>query len=98
MHSSFGPIRISQTTGSMISHLTRMRHSLVTGTSAPCTSVFKPVWFEGGLPDLGPSPTETYDERTCGGSMRTSTERSCGIMRSGSMRSNRSKLNWKQNL
>ncbi len=65
MHASFGPIRISQTTGSMISHLTEDGDThWVTGTSAPCTSVFKPVWFEGGLPDLGPSPTEVYNDET----------------------------------
>jgi len=65
MHASFGPIRISQTTGSMISHLTKTGNThWVTGTSAPCTSVFKPVWLESGLPDLGPSPTEFYNAQT----------------------------------
>lgn len=65
MHASFGPIRISQTTGSMISHLTLEGDThWVTGTSAPCTSVFKPVWFEGGLPDLGLAPTEVYNAQT----------------------------------
>lgn len=63
MHASFGPIRISQTTGSMISHLTSegATHWL-TGTAAPCTSIYKPVWMDSGLPDLGPSPEGTYDE------------------------------------
>ncbi len=62
MHASFGPIRISQTTGSMISHLTSegATHWL-TGTAAPCTSTFKPVWMDAGLPDLGPSPQGEYD-------------------------------------
>jgi dipeptidase len=36
----------------------------VTGTSAPCTSIFKPVWFDSGLPELGPQPTGTYDDAT----------------------------------
>ena len=65
MHASFGPIRISQTTGSLISHLTPDGDThWVTGTAAPCTSVFKPFWFEGGLPDLGPSPDEFYNAQT----------------------------------
>jgi len=66
MHASFGPVRISQTTGSMISHLTSdLNTHWVTGTAAaPCTSVFKPVWIDSGLPDLGPSPSETYDDAT----------------------------------
>jgi len=63
MHASFGPVRISQTTGSMISHLTPdLNTQWMTGTAAPCTSVFKPVWVDCGLPDLGPSPTGIYDE------------------------------------
>jgi dipeptidase len=65
MHASFGPVRISQTAGSMVSHLSKDGDThWVTGTAAPCTSVFKPVWLDAGLPDLGPAPTETYDERT----------------------------------
>ncbi len=65
MHASFGPVRGSQTTGSMISHLTAEGHThWVTGTSATCTSVFKPVWMDAGLPNLGPSPTEIYEEAT----------------------------------
>ena len=35
----------------------------ITGTSAPCTSVFKPVWFGGGLP-AGPAPGKRYDPST----------------------------------
>lgn len=65
MHASFGPVRGSQATGSMVSHLMpgQFTHWL-TGTSAPCTSVFKPVWIDSGLPDLGSAPTEAYDEAT----------------------------------
>lgn len=65
MHASFGPVRISQTTGSMISHLTPVLNThWLTGTAAPCTSVFKPVWIDSGLPDLSPSPAATYDGAT----------------------------------
>lgn len=65
MHASLGPIRSSQTTGSMVSHLTSAGHThWLTGTSAPCTSVFKPVWIDAGLPDLGPAPTGVYDAAT----------------------------------
>ncbi len=65
MHAGFGPIRISQTTGSMVSHLhpDRATH-FFTATAAPCTSVFKPVWLDAGLPDLGPTPKGTYDAAT----------------------------------
>ncbi len=65
MHAGFGPVRSSQSIGSMVSHLSPdgSTHWL-TGTSAPCTSVFKPVWMDAGLPDTGPEPTGEYDERT----------------------------------
>jgi secernin len=65
MHASFGPVRISQTTGSLVSHLGPEKQThWVSGTSAPCTSVYKPVWIDSGLPDLGPAPTGTYDQAT----------------------------------
>jgi dipeptidase len=62
-HAGYGPVRISQSTASWVSHLAPDGTAThwVTATSAPCTSVFKPVWFDGGLPDLGPQPTGTYD-------------------------------------
>lgn len=65
-HAGFGPVRVSQSVGSMVAHLVRGQPPTVwaTGTSAPCTSVFKPVWFDGGLPDLGPPPTGAYDPTT----------------------------------
>lgn len=65
MHAGFGPIRISQSTGSMVSHLTPGRHThWLTATSAPCTSVFKPMWIDAGLPDLGRQPRGEYDPET----------------------------------
>jgi dipeptidase len=62
-HAGFGPVRISQSTGSWVSHLGAdgtFTH-WVTGTSAPCTSLFKPLWFDGGVPGTGPRPGATYD-------------------------------------
>jgi dipeptidase len=62
MHAGFGPIRISQSVGSMVSRLMPdVQTHWLTGTSAPCTSTFKPVWIDSGFPDLGPSPTAQYD-------------------------------------
>jgi secernin len=62
-HAGFGPIRRSQTTGSMVSHLAAgVQTHFLTGTSAPCTSIFKPAWLGAELPDRGPVPTGTYDE------------------------------------
>jgi hypothetical protein len=63
MHASFGTIRRRQSVGSMVSRLTPgMQTHWLTGTSAPCTSIFKPVWIDSGLPDLGPSPKGVYDQ------------------------------------
>lgn len=64
MHLGAGPVRISQTTGSMISVLKpgKSVHWL-TGTSAPCTGIFKPFWVEAGLPDMGNAPTGQYDPK-----------------------------------
>jgi dipeptidase len=46
MHAGFGPIRINQTTGSMVVELSDDSSIIwVTGSSAPCFSVFQPVWF-----------------------------------------------------
>lgn len=62
MHASFGPVRISQTTGSLVSYLDpRKPVHFATGTAAPCTSIFKPVWPDVPLPDTGPAPSGTYD-------------------------------------
>ena len=64
-HAGFGPIRASQSVGSMVSHLAPDKQThFVTGTSAPCISTFKPVWLDTDLPDLGPSPIGTYDAAT----------------------------------
>src|SRR5207237_125244 len=36
----------------------------VTGTSAPCTSVFKPVFIDAGLPPQGARPGDRHDPAT----------------------------------
>jgi secernin len=73
MHAGFGPIRISQTTGSMVSYLDEKAPLyFVTGTAAPCTSTFKPVWLDAFSPDtsatlgtiIGPPLTDRYDPAT----------------------------------
>ncbi len=64
MHAGFGPVRGSQSVGSMVSRLSAAENThWLTGTSAPCTSLFKPVWMDAGLPDSGPEPTGEYDQR-----------------------------------
>ena len=65
MHAGYGPVRGSQTTGSLVAHLHPERSTLfVTGTSAPCTGLFKPLWLDTPLPELGPTPEGTYDAQT----------------------------------
>ncbi|MHB8088986.1 MAG: C69 family dipeptidase, partial [Anaerolineaceae bacterium] len=65
MHAGWGPIRGSQSTGSMVSLLDRSDTvHWVTGTSAPCTSLFKPVWLDCNLPEHGNSPHGKYEEDT----------------------------------
>ncbi len=62
MHAAVGPVRINETTGSMVSELGENDQlHWFTGTAAPCTGIFKPVWFKAGLPDMGPIPTGKYD-------------------------------------
>ncbi|MDA3872036.1 MAG: C69 family dipeptidase [Candidatus Marinimicrobia bacterium] len=62
MHASFGPIRISQTVSSFISYLYPDNPLIfATGTAAPCTGIFKPVWTDVELPNMGQKPTGVYD-------------------------------------
>ena len=61
MHAAEGPRR-SQSVASMVSELRPGRTvHWVTGTSAPCLSLFKPVVLGLPLPDHGPAPTDRYD-------------------------------------
>jgi dipeptidase len=64
MHAGWGPVRGSQTAGSMVSVLSKYAAPVhwVTGTAAPCTSLFKPVWLDAGMPDTGMSPKGEYDD------------------------------------
>jgi secernin len=65
MHASWGPIRKDQTAGSMVAEI-RENGSLywLTGTAAPCTSLFKPVWMDCGIPTSVKTPGAMYDEKT----------------------------------
>jgi secernin len=62
MHVGAGPVRVSQSAGSLVSRLTPEGQThWLTGTAAPCTGVFKPIWLPAGLPETGPAPTASYD-------------------------------------
>lgn len=59
----------TQTTASLVAHLKPSEITIwVTGTSAPCTGIFKPVWFKGNvLPDIPTMkmvPGKTFDPNT----------------------------------
>ncbi|CAF3998047.1 unnamed protein product, partial [Rotaria sordida] len=50
MHGGFGPIRFTQTTGSLVSIIPTRNDQLpihyATCTSLPCLSIYKPIWLE----------------------------------------------------
>ncbi|WP_245250437.1 peptidase C69 family protein [Thermococcus stetteri] len=56
-----GLTRPSQTASSQISELGKDVHWF-TGTSLPCLSIFKPISFEGGIPE-SESPTNRYNPK-----------------------------------
>lgn len=61
MHASHGPRR-SQSVASMVSELKPDRAvHWVTGSSAPCISLFKPFVFGARSPDFGPTPSDCAD-------------------------------------
>ncbi|MGI9579278.1 MAG: C69 family dipeptidase [Microthrixaceae bacterium] len=59
-----GYLSATQSTASWVAELTSGRADhWVTGTSAPCTSLFKPIGVDEPVA-LGPAPANTFDERT----------------------------------
>lgn len=61
MHAG-GLTRPIQTANSMIAILyEKIPIILTTATSSPCISMYKPVYIESGLPNLGPAPTDKYN-------------------------------------
>ena len=63
MHAGYGPARGSQSVGSMISQIGGEKNlHWLTGTSAPCTGVFKPFWFDTALPAVIGEPKGEYDQ------------------------------------
>jgi secernin len=65
MHAGFGPVRINQTVGSLVSQIISGNQThWVTGTAAPCMSHFKPVWIDSGVPESLSIPTGKYDHRS----------------------------------
>jgi len=65
MHAGFGPLRPSQSTASMVVLLDDDRPTVfATGTSAPCTGIFKPLWVDTPLPAPGPASAGGYDPAT----------------------------------
>lgn len=65
MHAGYGPVRASQTVGSMVSRLEVQNPThFFTATAAPCTSLFKPVWMDAGLPETGPQPVGSFDPKS----------------------------------
>ena len=62
MHAGFGAIRGDQSTASMITCLDEKNPIIfATGTSAPCTSIFKPLWIDAPLPVPEFAPESTYN-------------------------------------
>jgi dipeptidase len=65
MHAGFGPVRINQTTGSLVSRLAADSQThWVTGSAAPCLATFKPVWIDAGAPDAYRTCAGVYDENS----------------------------------
>ena len=64
MHAGFGPVRINQTTGSLVVDLSNGRLDVwITGTSLPCLSLFRPVHFGDFTGDTVISSEDDWRER-----------------------------------
>lgn len=66
MHAGFGPVRISQSTSSLVVYLDKT-HPLIfaTGTAAPCTSLFTPFWMDtASFLNAEPTPTHQADSNS----------------------------------
>jgi secernin len=62
---SDGSLVPSQTTNSLVSVLAdQVQTHWVTGSSAPCTSIFKPIFFPGAWAPSEPAIGKIYDPRT----------------------------------
>ena len=65
-HAGNSLTRNAATTGSFVAHLAGDDQIFwATGTSGPCTGIFKPVWMnQEVLPNIGPDPNGTYNPNT----------------------------------
>ena len=64
MHAGAGPVRNSQSVGSLVAQLVPgAQNCWVTASSAPCTAIFKPIWLDAGYPLNEPALTGAFDER-----------------------------------
>ena len=64
MHAGGGDRR-SQTVASLVSEIGEAGAiHWVTGSSAPCLSIFKPVTLAGGRPPQGPAPSDLFDQES----------------------------------
>jgi dipeptidase len=62
MHAGWGPIRVSQTTGSLISrfHTDAPDTYWATHSAAPCTGIFTPLWLDTPWEEIQVEPTGVY--------------------------------------
>ena len=64
-HAGWGPVRVSQTTGSLVSRLMPdFSTHFVTGTAAPCTSLFKPIWVDTPMVQDKLPAGEAFDSKS----------------------------------
>ena len=64
MHAGHGLFRQDQSVASFIAYLDKTPLVLATGTSAPCTGIFKPLWVDAPLATHEPGTTAEYDARS----------------------------------